>query len=123
MHELPITQGILDLVLDHAGKAGRGKITRIHLVVGELSRVVDESISFYWDILSRGTDAEGSELLFEHVPLEMQCARCANVFRPRELTYRCPECDEVRVRVIGGRDLRVEAIDVDLLSEATTRSH
>jgi hydrogenase nickel incorporation protein HypA/HybF len=123
MHELPITQSILDLVLAHAERAGAGKVERVHLVVGELSRVVDESISFYWDILSRGTAAEGSELRFEHVRLEMQCGECGSVFHPRELSFRCPSCDAVRVRVIGGKALRVEAIDVDLPAEATTRSH
>jgi hydrogenase nickel incorporation protein HypA/HybF len=123
MHELPITQSILDLVLAHADQAGGGKVERVHLVVGELSRVVDESVSFYWDILSRGTAAEGSELRFEHVPLRMQCDECGNTFHPQELSFRCPACDAARVRVIAGRDLRVEAIDVDLPSEVTTRSH
>jgi hydrogenase nickel incorporation protein HypA/HybF len=122
MHELPITQSILDLVLSHAVKAGGGPVKRVHLVVGELSRVVDESVSFYWNILTEGTAAEGSELHFQHVPLEMECRECRRVFRPGNLTFHCPSCDAVRVRVVGGRDLRVEAIDVDVPAEATTRS-
>ncbi len=57
MHELPITEGILKISTEAAG--GR-QITTIHLVVGELSSIVDDSIQFYFDMLSKGTVAEGA---------------------------------------------------------------
>ncbi len=41
MHELAITQRILEIALEHAGRAGARRITAIHLVVGDLSSVVD----------------------------------------------------------------------------------
>ena len=52
MHELPITEGILKIATEAA--EGR-RITTIHLLVGELSSIVDDSVQFYFDILSKGT--------------------------------------------------------------------
>ena len=52
MHELAVTQSTLDLALKYAG--GR-RITAIYLVVGELSSIVDDSVQFYWDFISRDT--------------------------------------------------------------------
>ena len=33
MHELPITQSILDLVVDHARRAGATRVTDVHLIL------------------------------------------------------------------------------------------
>ena len=54
MHELGVTQNILQIALEHAQKAGAKKIHRIHLVIGGLSGVIDESVQFYFDFVSQG---------------------------------------------------------------------
>jgi len=119
MHELPITQNILDLALEHTAKAGGGRITGIHLVVGELSRVVDDCIQFYWDLISEGTPAEGAVLHFKRTPLVFSCRDCKKTFEPQDdLTYRCPGCGGSRVRVEGGDEFRLEALDVEPLETA-----
>jgi len=110
MHELPITQGILDLVLEHADGA---RVTDVHVVAGELSGVVDECIEFYWDILSRDTVAEGARLCIRRIPLAFECDTCHAVFPPFDDDFVCPTCGGDSVRVVSGDGLRVEAIDVE----------
>ena len=46
MHELPITEGLLNLALKHANQANAQRITRLNLVIGQLASVVDDSIQF-----------------------------------------------------------------------------
>ena len=113
MHELPITQSVLALTLEHAQKGGGGRVTAVHLVVGDLSRVVDDCVQFYWDILSEGTPAQGAELKIRRMPLEMICRSCSHRFRPGDDDYRCSACGGSEVRVTGGDDLRLEAIDLE----------
>lgn len=113
VHELPITQGILEIVLEHATRAGAARVTDIHVVLGELSSYVDDSIEFYWEIISRGTAAERARLHFERVPLRFECGDCGERFLPQGATFACPACGGERVRVEGGDELRVEAIDVE----------
>ena len=60
VHELPITENILEIALRHADQAGAACVTDIYLVIGQLASVVDEFVTFYWDIISAGTIAEGS---------------------------------------------------------------
>ncbi|MCP3903103.1 MAG: hydrogenase maturation nickel metallochaperone HypA [Planctomycetes bacterium] len=119
MHELPITQGILDLVIEHAERAGGGRITDVHIVAGELSGVVDECIVFYWDIISDGTAAERARLHIRRVPLEFECRECGAVFPPRDDDFACPTCEGDSVRVASGDGVRVEAIDVEPFATAT----
>ena len=58
MHELGITEQLLELTLGHAEEAGAERVTRLNLVIGEFSSVVDESIQFYWEMMAEGTPAE-----------------------------------------------------------------
>ncbi|HEX2994458.1 MAG TPA: hydrogenase maturation nickel metallochaperone HypA, partial [Anaerolineales bacterium] len=73
MHELAVTQSILDLALKHADQAAAKRVTDIHIVMGELSSNVDDSIQFYWEIIAKGTLAEGAQLHFQRVPAEFEC--------------------------------------------------
>jgi hydrogenase nickel incorporation protein HypA/HybF len=117
MHELPITQGILDLVLEHARRAAAAAVTDVHLVIGELSSVVDDSVQFYWDIISADTPAAGATLHFRRVPLQFECRDCNALFAPEGTDFTCPACRGPRVVVATGDDLRVEAIDVESIGE------
>ncbi|HQF69985.1 MAG TPA: hydrogenase maturation nickel metallochaperone HypA, partial [Promineifilum sp.] len=76
MHELAITESILEIALRHGRSAGATRITDLHLVIGELSSVVDESVQFYWDIVSEGTAAAGATLHFRRVPARLVCRAC-----------------------------------------------
>ena len=59
MHELAITQSMLDLVLKEAEKAGAKEVRKINLVIGEMCGFVEECVQFYFDFLNKGTLAEG----------------------------------------------------------------
>ena len=111
MHELPVTQSILDIALKHANEAGAKSIENIHIVMGELSSSVDNSIQFYWDIIAR-TIAEGATLHFRRVPAEMQCQSCLEKFHPDD-EYLCPKCGGAQVKIVAGEEFYVEAIDID----------
>jgi hydrogenase nickel incorporation protein HypA/HybF len=76
MHELSITEALLDLALHHAQTAQAQRITAVHVVVGELAAVVDESVQFYWDLISHDTLADGARLSFRRVPAVFRCSRC-----------------------------------------------
>jgi hydrogenase nickel incorporation protein HypA/HybF len=113
MHELAVTQSILDIALRNAEKAGAKRITGINLVLGSLASVVDESVQFYWDMLSDGTIAKGAQLNFTRIPTEMRCFDCGQVFTPGDATFACPACRGERVHVTKGEELRIDSIDVE----------
>ncbi len=113
MHELPITESILKIALRHADSAGATKITDIHLIIGKLASIVDESVQFYWDIISEETIAEGASLHFRTIPTEISCLDCDLRYHPEEGKLACPDCSSLHVRVIAGEEFRVEAIEVE----------
>lgn len=113
MHELSVTESILEIANRHAVQAGASHITGLHLVIGQLSSIIDDSVQFYWDIISRGTIAEGARLEFRRIPIEILCLDCNNRYAPDGLELACPACGGPRVKVVAGEEFFLEAIDVE----------
>lgn len=112
MHELMVTESLLEIALRHAREAGAGGITHLYLVIGELSSVIDDSVQFYWDIVSEGTPAEGAMLHFKRIPAEMACQECAETYDPK-VDLTCPGCGSANVRIVSGQEFYLEAIEVN----------
>ncbi len=109
MHELTITQNIVDIATNEAKNR---KITAINLVIGELTSVVEESIRFCFAAVSEGTLAEGAVLSLVKVPALMECRGCSCRFGT-EKGGICPTCGGFGGEVVQGRELYVESIEVE----------
>jgi hydrogenase nickel incorporation protein HypA/HybF len=113
MHELPVTESILEISIRHARQADAHRIADIYLVIGQLSSIVDDSIQFYWDIIAKETMAEGACLHFRRIPAEFACLDCGSQFHINGEDYFCPNCHGVSVKVISGEEFYLEAIEVE----------
>jgi hydrogenase nickel incorporation protein HypA/HybF len=113
MHELAVTESILRIAVDQATRHGAQRLTAIHLVVGELTGYVPDSIQFYFDVLSQDTPAAGATLVVRRVPACVRCAACQTEFAPEiGLLWLCPACGGLGGEVVSGQELLVESIEV-----------
>jgi hydrogenase nickel incorporation protein HypA/HybF len=113
MHELSITQSIMDIVLSQAKAADAKKVTRINLVIGEMSGVVSDCVQFYFDFLKKGNAAEEAVLDFRLVPVELKCRDCQTVFNPDGSAWICPNCQGTGLEVTKGQESYVDSIEVE----------
>lgn len=113
MHELPVTEQILKVVLEHAREADAHRVLEVNLVIGDLTSFVGESIQFYFDLLARGTEAEGATLHIRRIPARVRCHSCAGEFAPDGVDWRCPHCGGLGGEVLAGRESYIESIEVE----------
>ncbi len=113
MHELSVTESILQLALEHAQKAQASKVTLINLVIGRLSSIVDDSVQFYWDTISEGTLCEGARLNFTRTPASLKCQDCQTEYSIEERLYPCPNCGSYNTRIIRGEEFFLESIEIE----------
>jgi hydrogenase nickel incorporation protein HypA/HybF len=112
MHELSVTESILEIALKHAPQGQGNYITDIYLVVGALSSIVDDSVQFYWNHIAEGSIADCARLHFRRIPAELQCSDCGLKYQPEPGELVCPGCTSPRVTVLRGDEFYMEAIEV-----------
>jgi len=113
MHELSVTESILSIALENAKKANASKVTSISLVIGRLSSIVDDSVQFYWDMLSQDTICAGSKLHFQRLPARIICKDCHTEYEIQEELRTCPSCGSFRVRFVQGEEFFLESIEIE----------
>ena len=112
MHELAVTQNILDIAIEKAAATQAARIDRIRVTIGELSGAVPDSVQFYFEVLRKGTIAEGASLDITSVPGKLRCRQCRSDFHPEDLPWTCPDCCSLSLEVTGGKDLFLESLEV-----------
>ncbi len=117
MHELAVTESILNIALKYANQANAARVSDLHLVIGRLSSIVDDSVQFYWEILTEGTICAGSKLHFKRVPAQIICLQCGNEYLLDAELEPCPVCGSAKVKVASGDQFFLDSIEVETSME------
>ncbi|HEX9080218.1 MAG TPA: hydrogenase maturation nickel metallochaperone HypA [Desulfuromonadaceae bacterium] len=110
MHEMSITQGIIEICEQHAG--GR-RVVSLDVEIGELSGVVPEAIEFCFEACSRGTRLEGARLKIIPIPGQGRCQDCGGETPLASVYGACARCGGYRVIITAGEEMRVREIEVE----------
>ncbi|MBV8966595.1 MAG: hydrogenase maturation nickel metallochaperone HypA [Mycobacteriaceae bacterium] len=108
MHEMAITQSVVDAVCEHA--AGR-RVHSVRVQVGALCAVVPDAMEFCFGLAAEGTVADGARLDLDVQPGSARCRACGADFVLPDLILLCP-CGSTDVEVLAGRDLRILSMEV-----------
>lgn len=113
MHEMALAEGIIDIALDSAKKNDAKKITKIALVIGEMTGVETEALTLSFRIAAKDTAAEGAELLIRRTKLICRCDKCGGKFHVAKYNFFCPRCGDGILRILSGREMQVEYLEAD----------
>src|SRR5438876_786464 len=108
MHELGITQEILEIVCDRAEGA---TVRRVVLEIGQLTMVAPDALRFCFDVCSAGTPAEGSLLEIIETPGRARCRACAVELTLEQPFGRCA-CGSGDLEWLAGNELKINEIEV-----------
>jgi len=111
MHELAVTESILKITRKYALQENASSVTDVYLVIGDLSSIIDDSVQFYWDFITKDTICEHSILHFKRIPARARCQACGHEFAMTDL-MPCPQCDSPRFKIIEGEEFYVDSIKV-----------
>lgn len=113
MHELAITEGIMEAAIPTAKEAGAKKILEIRLKIGELSGVLPECIEYYFNLVSKDTIAEGAKLSVSKIPVGIFCNKCGFSGDIDRKKIICPKCGGIDFQITKGREYFVDSLEVE----------
>lgn len=113
MHEVGITQSIINIAEEHARREQAASITSITVEIGNLSGVIAESVEFCFEACAQGTLAEGARLIIRRIQARGKCGDCRHEFDLDTITFACPACDSFAVERLCGDELRISEMEID----------
>lgn len=108
MHELAVTESVVSTVCEYVGKA---RVVRVRLLVGKLSGVVPDAVSFCFDVCAAGTPCEGARLEVEEVSARVHCRVCNTELVLDDPIPLCT-CGSADLDVLSGRELKIKEVEV-----------
>ncbi|MBU1196721.1 MAG: hydrogenase maturation nickel metallochaperone HypA [Proteobacteria bacterium] len=114
MHELPVIDSILKIVLRHAVENNVSRVVAIHLQVGEMSDLEDIWMQQYFDHLSKGGIADGAVLKIERTPVVLKCSDCGMSYAvniKETPSYECPGCGSDKNTMVSGREYFIKHLE------------
>ena len=108
MHEVGIARCVIDAAL--AAVPEGGALSGVTVTIGPMSGVVADSLQFGFEVASKDTPAEGTELEIVEVPLVVHCDACdADIESDDAGALRCPRCAG-SATIVSGNDVLVTSV-------------
>jgi Zn finger protein HypA/HybF involved in hydrogenase expression len=115
VHEMGITQGVIDRAREAARIEGAERISALYLTITPAADFTRESVEMYFEMLA-GEDPlfHGAILLWEEAPVSATCLNCSEEFATEAPHPVCPRCGSLQVR-FDPRDalLQLTGIGID----------
>lgn len=111
MHEMSLCEGIRRVVEQAAGPEVQ-RVTRVRLEIGRFAGVEKEALTFAWDVVMRGSKAEGADLVMIDLPGQAMCFDCIKTVEIEDRLDPCPECGGGKLLPEGGDEMRVRDMEV-----------
>ena len=111
MHEMSLCEGIREVVEAQARAHAVMRVTRVRLEVGRFAGVERQALEFAWDVVMRGSPAEGAALEILDLPGRAHCFDCAREVDIHDRLDPCPDCGGGKLIPTGGQEMRIKDLE------------
>lgn len=112
MHEMSLAEGMREVIEDAARTQGFARVRTVWLELGQLAAVEREALRFSFDVVMRGSLADGAALEIVEVPGGAWCMQCGETVPLAERGEACPRCGGYQLQVTAGTEMRVKELEV-----------
>lgn len=112
MHEAAVIEHLIRQVLQEAEKNRLAKISIIHLTIGCLHHLVQQTMSELFDLMKGEFPImAGAILQTEICPLRFVCLSCGRETEATAPSFSCPVCRSTNIQIISGYELILAHIE------------
>ncbi|SPF79383.1 hydrogenase maturation nickel metallochaperone HypA [Pseudoprimorskyibacter insulae] len=112
MHEMSLCEGIRTVIEDSARANGFTKVRSIRVEIGKFAGVEKPALEFAFDVVMRGSVAEGARLEMIDLPGKALCYDCVEEVEIETRLSPCPKCGGGKLMPNGGDEMRIKDLEV-----------
>jgi hydrogenase nickel incorporation protein HypA/HybF len=112
MHEMSLAEGVLGVVQDAARPHAPCTVRTVRLEIGALAAIEGEALRFAFEVVKRGSVADGAQLDIVELPGVAWCMQCCRSVPIEARGEPCPQCGSFQLQVTGGDQMRVKELEL-----------
>jgi hydrogenase nickel incorporation protein HypA/HybF len=119
LHEFSAATALVETILDHAKRERAEKVLEVHLLIGKLTLLQVDQLSFCYEVITKGTIMQGSKLIITESDIKVKCTKCRYtgaakyednmLFQMFVPTLQCPACGG-QVQILGGHECVIKNV-------------
>jgi hydrogenase nickel incorporation protein HypA/HybF len=112
MHEMSLCEGLRGIISDQALVHGFARVTVLRLEIGKFAGVEKAALEFAFDVVMRGSPAEGARLEMIDLPGHAMCYGCGQEVEIEDRFALCPQCGSAKLMPQCGNEMRIKDMEV-----------
>jgi hydrogenase nickel incorporation protein HypA/HybF len=112
MHEMSLCEGVRSVIEHAAVKNGFSGVKTVRLEIGKFAGVEKPALEFAFDVVMRGSVAEGAALVMIDLPGRAMCYDCLKEVSIENRLDCCPDCGGGKLMPVGGDEMRIKDLEV-----------
>ncbi len=113
MHELGITQSIVEIAEKTARDQKAEKVLSVTIEIGELSGVIPDAVEFCYEACTQESLLAGSRLVINYIPGLGKCNDCQADVKMDNMTFNCSSCGSYSLQRIQGEELNIKEVEIE----------
>ena len=112
MHEMSLCEGMRQVIEEQARAHAVQRISRVRVEIGRFAGVETDALHFAFDVVMRGSVAEGAELVTLNLPGRALCYDCMKEVEIADRLDPCPLCGGGKLMPQVGDEMRIKDLEV-----------
>ena len=112
MHELSISQALLEQVEAVARQEGALQVVQVRVGIGPLSGVEPQLLQQAFQLARAGSIAATASLLIDRLPVRVSCRECGQETEAEVANLVCGNCGDWHTRLISGDEMLLTQVEL-----------
>lgn len=113
MHEFSLAQNIVEIVAKTAQNAGKNKVCKVILEIGEISGVEEKALIAALESLMPSSVLSDAYIEIQNTEGTAICPECRTKYKIHDLYSLCPNCGSYAKEILSGKEFTVKSIEAE----------
>ncbi|WP_070966080.1 hydrogenase maturation nickel metallochaperone HypA [Vibrio sonorensis] len=112
MHEMSLCESLLQLLEEQAVTEQYSRVKTVFIDITPSSCIESHALKFCFDVVCKGSLAEGAQLIINKVDGQAWCFDCSTIVFVSDRFIPCPRCQGFHLKYQGDSGFKIKQLEV-----------